>query len=279
MKNKILIKAPAKLNLFLKIINKRKDKFHNIFSGITFLDLYDNIEVQTDKIHSITYIGKFKPKNKIFKDDILLKTIKLLKLKNDIKLKIKIKKNIPTQAGLGSASTDAAALIKALINLKILKNFNTKLLSALGSDVSACFYSKDCLIYGKGDKIYKKIIFPKYYFILVKPNINFSTSKMYSKFKRLKNAKNLDYYKKYKKYINIENNSLGNDFEKIAINYDKKIFNILNFLSNLKNSCFARMSGSGSCCYVAFKKKTDATKAIRIIKKKFPNYWHYLGIK
>ena len=279
MKNKILIKAPAKLNLFLKIINKRKDKFHNIFSGITFLDLYDNIEVQTDKIHSITYIGKFKPKNKIFKDDILLKTIKLLKLKNDIKLKIKIKKNIPTEAGLGSASTDAAALIKALINLKILKNFNTKLLSALGSDVSACFYSKDCLIYGKGDKIYKKIIFPKYYFILVKPNINFSTSKMYSKFKRLKNAKNLDYYKKYKKYINIENNSLGNDFEKIAINYDKKIFNILNFLSNLKNSCFARMSGSGSCCYVAFKKKTDATKAIRIIKKKFPNYWHYLGIK
>ena len=84
---------------------------------------------------------------------------------------------------------------------------------------------------------------------------------------------------KLKKDIDIENNSLGNDFEKIAINYDKKISYILNFLSNLKNSSFTRMSGSGSCCYVAFKKKTDATKAIKIIKKKFPNYWHYLGKK
>ena len=279
MKNKISVKAPAKLNLFLKIINKRKDRFHNIFSGITFLDLYDNIEVQTDKIHSITYIGKFKPTSKIFQDDILLKTIKLLKLKNDIKLKIKIKKNIPTQAGLASSSTDAAALIKALINLKVIKKFDTKLLSVLGSDVPACFYKKDCLIYGKGDEIYKKIIFPKYYFILVKPNINFSTSTMYSKFRKTKNTKNLSHYMKLKKDIDIENNSLGNDFEKIAINYDKKISYILNFLSNLKNSSFTRMSGSGSCCYVAFKKKTDATKAIKIIKKKFPNYWHYLGKK
>ena len=276
---KILIKAPCKLNLFLKIINKRKDKFHNIFSGVTFLDLYDDIEVQTAKINSITYIGKFKPKNKIFKDDILLKTMKLLKLKNDIRLKIKVKKNIPTEAGLGSASTNAAAFIRALINLNIIKKVNTNLLSVLGSDVPVCFYSKDCIILGKGNEINKKITFPNYYFILIKPDINFSTSNMYSKFKKIKNSKNLQYYKKINKNINIEDTSLGNDFEKIAMNYNKKIGIILNFLSKLKNSSFAKMSGSGSCCYVAFKKETDANKAIKIIKKKFPNYWHYLGKK
>ena len=104
MKNKVLIKAPTKLNLFLKIINKRKDGFHNIFSGLSFLDLYDEVEVKISKNNSITYTGKFKPKSKIFKNDIILKTLELLKLNNDIKLKIKIKKNIPTEAGLGSAS-------------------------------------------------------------------------------------------------------------------------------------------------------------------------------
>ena len=89
----------------------------------------------------------------------------------------------------------------------------------------------------------------------------------------------MDAHDAYFQYKLIESWGSNLDFEKIAINYDKKISYILNFLSNLKNSSFTRMSGSGSCCYVTFKKKNDATKAIKIIKKKFPNYWHYLGKK
>ena len=61
----------------------------------------------------------------------------------------------------------------------MVKIIKTKLiwifLSILGADVPACFYGDDCLITGIGNEIYTKINHPKYYFVLVKPNINLST--------------------------------------------------------------------------------------------------------
>ena len=54
----IIEKSPAKINLFLKIINKRDDGYHNIRTGITFIDLYDEITVQPHDKFKVEYIGK-----------------------------------------------------------------------------------------------------------------------------------------------------------------------------------------------------------------------------
>ena len=175
MQDKIFIQTPAKINLFLKIINLRNDGYHNIRSGVTFLDLYDEISIEVSDTQSLKYNGSFKPSMNIFKNDIIKKTLNLLKFKSNIKFNINIKKNIPTRAGLGSASTNAAGLIKGLQNIGIVEKQDNKLLLNLGMDVAACLYGNDCLITGRGDKIYPQINFPKYYFVLVKPEINFST--------------------------------------------------------------------------------------------------------
>ena len=66
MLDKIIEKSPAKINLFLKIINKREDGFHNIRSGITFVDLYDEITVTPHNSFEVIYSGAFAPKNNIF---------------------------------------------------------------------------------------------------------------------------------------------------------------------------------------------------------------------
>ena len=55
MLDKIIEKSPAKINLFLKIINKREDGFHNIRSGITFVDLYDEITVTPHHSFEVIY--------------------------------------------------------------------------------------------------------------------------------------------------------------------------------------------------------------------------------
>ena len=62
MPDKIIEKSPAKINLFLKIINKRDDGYHNIRTGITFIDLYDEISVQPHNKFEVIYTGKFAPK-------------------------------------------------------------------------------------------------------------------------------------------------------------------------------------------------------------------------
>ena len=71
MLDKIIEKSPAKINLFLKIINKREDGFHNIRSGITFVDLYDEITVTPYNSFEVIYSGAFAPKNNIFDDCIV----------------------------------------------------------------------------------------------------------------------------------------------------------------------------------------------------------------
>ena len=63
MLDKIVEKSPAKINLFLKIVNKRDDGFHNIRTGITFINLYDEITVNPHNKFEVNYIGLFAPKN------------------------------------------------------------------------------------------------------------------------------------------------------------------------------------------------------------------------
>ena len=276
MQDSVFIKAPAKINLFLKILDKRNDGFHNIRTGINFLNLQDEVSITIDNKNSITYNGSFKPDTNLFYEDIIVKVLDNIKLKKNVALKINIKKNIPWQAGLGSASSDAAALIRGLIELNLIEEVDNNLLLKIGSDVPACFYGKNCLATSLGERIHKNIIFPKYYFLLVKPNFQFSTEFMYKKIRRYKNLY-------VKKKINTENlnfildTDIGNDFEKIAIKENIKILELLNYLSGLEKNIFARMSGSGSCCYAVFNKKEYAKKSINNVKQQFTNYWSCLA--
>ena len=65
--------SPAKLNLFLKIINKRDDGLHNIRSGITVIDLYDEVFAEQSSKFRVKYVGQFAPPNNVFKDYIIEK--------------------------------------------------------------------------------------------------------------------------------------------------------------------------------------------------------------
>ena len=121
MKDKVKVFAPAKINLFLRILGRRSDGYHIIRSGITFINLFDELEIRKSDRMSISYSGPFEPNGGTFQDCIIIKTLKFLGLDNNLKLNIKINKNIPVQGGLGSASTNAAALIKGLDVMHLIK--------------------------------------------------------------------------------------------------------------------------------------------------------------
>ena len=76
--------SPAKLNLFLKIISKREDGYHNIRSGITLINLYDEVTAKYSSEFKVKYIGKFAPQNNIFKDCIVEKIFSKFDLANQI---------------------------------------------------------------------------------------------------------------------------------------------------------------------------------------------------
>ncbi len=269
--DKITIKAPAKINLFLHIFNKRDDGYHNIKSGITFINLYDEVCIKKNNSMIIQYSGTFKPAQDFFDDCIIKKTLKFLNLDNKTNLEININKNIPTQAGLGSASSNAAALIKGLNKLKIIKmNEDYKFYSKLGADIPVFLYGKNAFVEGIGEKVFK-YDFPKYFFLLVKPETGFSTKKMYDKISRNLQDDNIA------NHNNNIVNDYGNDFENIAIRENEEINKILKYLSESEKCIISQMTGSGSCCFAAYEKQEDANKAQISFKEYFPKLWSFVG--
>ena len=269
MLDKITEKSPAKINLFLKIINKRSDGYHNIRTGITLLNLHDQISIQPYNKFDVIYSGKFSPTNNKFNDCIVTKLFSFLKI-NPPKILVSINKNFPHQAGLGSASSNVATVIKALENLEIIERKNIFDYVNLGSDVPFFLNQKDSLVRGKGDLI-SNIIFPKYYFLLIKPNFICSTEKMYKSFV----PSDFDYNSELDlEDINDQDN--GNDFEKILKKNQPEFSDIYNYLDNLEGVIFTRLTGSGSCLFSVFEKKEEAENAKINFNKDYPGLWNII---
>jgi len=266
MKDKFIELAPAKINLFLKILNKRTDNYHNIRSGVTFINLFDEITVEKNSFFKINYIGKFAPENNFYDDCILERLFETFRISKP-NLNFIVKKNIPVQAGLGSASSNAAAMFRVLEKMNIYKIPDIRDTRILGSDIPLFLNQRDCLIRGTGEKITNKV-YPKYYFLLVKPNSHCSTKEIYNLIKK----RDLDYNVE-NDYEEINEFDIGNDFEKVISQINDEITKILNFFKDLDYVIFSRMTGTGSCCYAAFNKKKDAENAQKIFVKKFPLLW------
>ncbi|MFH1645089.1 MAG: 4-(cytidine 5'-diphospho)-2-C-methyl-D-erythritol kinase [Candidatus Omnitrophota bacterium] len=132
----ITVKAPAKINLFLDVLNKRPDGYHNIVTIFQRIALYDTIKVKkTAKYISLLCDSSDVPSGK---NNIVYKAAKLMRAELGIKdgLDITLKKRIPVCAGLGGGSSDAAAVIKA-INLIFNLNLSPGRLRAIAANVGA----------------------------------------------------------------------------------------------------------------------------------------------
>ena len=266
MLDKIVEKSPAKINLFLRIINKRKDGFHNIRTGVTLINIYDEITLEPHHKFEVVYSGKFAPKNNIFEDCIIKKIFSFLKIKEP-KILFSISKNFPFQSGLGSASSNAATVIKMLENLELIKKTNILDYSDLGSDIPIFLNQKDALVRGKGNLL-SNILFPKYYFLIVKPSFNCSTKQMYESF----TSNDFDYNSEFD-LEDINDQDTGNDFENILKRKKPEFMFLMNFLENLDGAIFTRLTGSGSCLFSVFENKKFAEKAKKIVSKEFNELW------
>ena len=270
MLDKIIEKSPAKINLFLKILSRRDDGFHNIRTGITFIDLYDHITVQPHNKFEVIYKGKFAPKNNQFEDCIITRLFTYIN-ENKPKLLFTISKNFPYEAGLGSASSNVASVIKILENLELIKKKNIFDYVELGSDVPFFLNKKDALVRGKGDLI-TNVHFPKYYFLLIRPSFKCSTKKMYDSFRTVDFNYNTDF-----DLEEINDQDSGNDFEKILKKNEPEFLSIINFLEDFDDVIFSRLTGSGSCIYSVFEKKEHAINAQKKFQQSFSNLWTHLS--
>jgi 4-diphosphocytidyl-2-C-methyl-D-erythritol kinase len=269
------IKSHAKINLALNIVGKAYS-LHKIESIISFLNLHDEILIKNikNKNHKIKFIGKLS--NNISSNNTVFKLLEILdkkKLLKNTKLEIIIKKNIPSKAGLGGGSMNAATILKFLIKKKLIKISKKeiyKVCSLIGSDVILGMYSNSLIL--KSNNTIKDFLIKKNIFTLVvKPSFGCATKKIYSKIKKFRKARfnqptksmfNLDFFKK-----------MNNDLELIALNKYPKLNTLKKFLEKLSRVEFVRMTGSGSAIIAYFKSYKMCKEAEKKVKKQFRNYW------
>lgn len=276
--NKIYLKARAKINLSLEVLNKREDNYHNIKSVFQKINLYDEMYIERNDINKFDLITNIESLNS--KENIIYKAYLKLKEKysNITGIKVTLNKKIPMQAGLGGGSADCASFIigiNKLFDLGLSKLEMETIGKSLGADVVPCLYNKAVLAEGIGDKITTINTNFKYYIVIIKPNICCNTKEMYKLIDQRKNIVKLDLSNKIikglqQKDIELIAKNLYNTFEYFQI--ENKLIQDLKEEFIRQGAIGSLMTGSGSCVYGIFRDKQIAKKAFNKLRTNYQTY-------
>jgi len=186
--NSLTVKSPAKVNLYLKVLGKRPDGYHELVTRFHRISLCDKI-VLTKTKKSGFHLSTNHPKLKNTRDNLIFKAHQALKKETTWQggVNVSLIKKIPVAAGLGGGSSNAASFLLGMNRLFKLGLSRTKLVqigSKLGSDVPFFIYeTKEAIGLGKGDQIKPVSVKGKYWFVLLISPFGLSTPEVYRKLK------------------------------------------------------------------------------------------------
>ncbi len=269
------IKSHAKINLALNVISKSKS-LHKIESLISFLSLHDEIKIIETKNtkHEIKFIGKFS--KGIYSDNTISQLLKNIEKKKLLKNKYRIivKKNIPLKAGLGGGSMNAANILNYFIKKKLIKLKKkdiVEIANSVGFDVILGLFSRKNLLLKSNNQIKILPNKKKLHTLIVMPDFGCSTKMIYSNIKKFSNPEFNSNSKKNFDLKFLKNRK--NDLEFVAMKKYPKLEILRNYLINLPNNEFVRMTGSGSAIIAYFNSAKMCHDGKKKVKKQFRNYW------
>jgi 4-diphosphocytidyl-2-C-methyl-D-erythritol kinase len=260
----------AKINIGLSVIRKRNDGFHDIESIFYPIGLCDSLEylpagkIPATDTASLTYSGPFPVTGK----DICIKLTEMLRdLFSFPALRMHIHKNIPSGAGLGGGSSDAAFLLKSLNSLysfELNQAQLEELAGRIGSDCPFFIRNNPCLVTGKGEFLQEIHLSLKgYYLMLVCPGIQVSTAEAYREV--IPSGKSPNLPELAGEPVDIWKHLIINQFE-------DPVFRKYPLLAETKKelydmgAIYVSMTGSGSAIYGLFRSEAE-------IPEHFSNYF------
>lgn len=261
----------AKINLGLDVVEKRPDGYHNLETVFYPIPLEDVLEITTVKDENAPDYT-FTMHNAVFEgdnnDNLVVKAYKVLAADHRLpKVKMALYKNIPTGAGLGGGSADAAFALKMLNGIAALGLSDERLeeyAARIGADCA--FFIKNTPAYATG---IGNILSPTacdlsgYTLVLVKPEIHISTKEAYSLVRPA--AAETPLTEIIKQPVAEWKGLMKNDFEKSVFAAHPTMERIKEQLYAM-GAVYASMSGSGSAFFGIFKNEQDIEK----IKAMFP---------
>ncbi len=258
---KLQYKSYAKLNLFIRILEKRLDGYHNLQSIFEKINLFDVLTFESRRDNKILLKSNIKA---LEEENIIIDVINLMKEKSKVKnigLNINLRKNIPIGAGLGGGSSNAATALIAVNRLwKINKNneYLKRLSLSIGSDIPFFLSHGNAWIEGRGDIITSIYTKPRWY-VLVHANVCISTKKMYELVRINKTNHKCD-------YDDYTKNLVGNDFLNIVLSTFPKLRTMYKKLSKFGD---LNLTGTGGTFFFICDSEFEAKNLHETIPRKY----------
>jgi 4-diphosphocytidyl-2-C-methyl-D-erythritol kinase len=271
--DKISLKVPAKINLYLRVLGKRDDGYHEIESLMQAVDIYDEITLERSDAIEITCDD---PSLSRDESNLAFKAAAVLQDRFYFPgVKIDLAKRIPSGAGLGGGSADAAFVIRGLCSLYGLAPEPDEILEIaadIGSDVPFFLSGGQAQVSGRGE-IVRSIRLPdQYEIIVIVPPITTSTAEIYNDI-RFDLTKDRDPILLEKKISVSRLSSLvkrfSNDLEEAVLSKFPELAELKETLME-SGAVWCSMTGSGSAFFGLFLQADN--KALDIRKRLSPEY-------
>ena len=268
-------KAYAKVNLTLDVLDKRPDGYHNLKSVMQTISLCDEIQIDVDtcKPWSILCDKAVIPTDE---RNLAWKAARVFfdALGHEPDgIEIRIEKHIPSEAGLGGGSADAAAVLRAL-NRYYDEPFDVQRLaqigSLVGSDVPFCVMGGTVLVQGRGEILSRLTQLPECWFVVIKPEFSCSTATLYRRLDESPIPVRPDHEQMDKgivfKDLSLIAKSVFNVFDPVVASEQPVLNQIKKMLDDPKVLC-CQMSGSGSAVFAMLDDEERATFLFDRLKK------------
>ncbi|MCY3985994.1 MAG: 4-(cytidine 5'-diphospho)-2-C-methyl-D-erythritol kinase [Candidatus Dadabacteria bacterium] len=252
--------SPAKVNLFLRILGKRPDGYHEIQSILQPVSLFDEISISVEPGDGVSLSGSGKemPSGT---DNLAVAACRLYLEASGVrkKVSVSIRKNIPLGAGLGGGSSNAAA---ALVGLnRVLRRFSDRdlmsMAASLGSDVPFFLRSTSSFVEGVGERVNVLSRFPLFHYVIIFPRESILTQEVYSRWEppewTPERANPVLLAERFRR----EDFPLENGLEPSVFEICPEILSLKETFRSL-GARFVLVSGSGSSVFSVFRQRREA---------------------
>ena len=281
-------KAPAKINLTLRVLGGRADGYHELESLVAFAGVGDALTFAPGGALTLAVSGPTAQAVGDNADNLVLKAARALaeRIAGLTLGSFALSKRLPVAAGLGGGSADAGAALRLLARANGIALDDPRLMQAAqatGSDVPVCLDPKPRLMRGVGDVLSAQLDLPRLFAVLVNPGVAVSTRDVFAAL----NLASPPASGGASSPTPLVSEGWGgepttfvaalakdrNDLEAPAIELEPAIANVLAVLQALPDCRLARMSGSGATCFGLFPTNAAAAAAARTLRVGYPQWW------
>lgn len=276
--------APAKINLFLHVGDRRADGYHDLFSLVVFASCGDSIKAVAAPVTQLRVSGPHAaglddgPSNLVLRAEAALRQWAQARGHAVGHVALDLEKNLPVASGIGGGSSDAAAvlhLLAGLWGLSVPQDELFRLGRSLGADVPVCLRADATLMSGDGEHLAPAPELPAFAMVLVNPRVAVATPAVFAGLQVRTGAHALALPRRFPSlrefmvFLDRTSNDLASPAKRIA----PVILRVEQALIATPDCLLARMSGSGATCFGIYPDAAAAGRAAAALRARHPDWW------